>query len=54
MESMDDLLHSTSKSQRKSLYSNFCSSVFLQAPLISKLLYYSICHIEKFYLNFLS
>ena len=39
MESMDTLVHLTSKSQRKSLYSDFCSSVFLQVPLISKWLY---------------
>ena len=36
MEIMDTLLHLTSKSLRKSLYSDFCSSVFLQVPLISK------------------
>ena len=36
MESMDTLLHLTSKSQRKSLYSDFCSSIFLQVSLISK------------------
>ena len=37
-------IHLTSKSQRKSLYSDFCSSVFVQVPLISKWLYSKVRH----------